>query len=66
MLHEKHDVSLPKTGDFLIDKKITFEIGGKNKSFDQIKNTKNSYLVCDNIESGINKKIPLWIFGFLY
>ena len=43
-----------------------FEIGGKNKDFNQIKNIENSFLALDDIEYGYNKKIPLWIFGFLY
>jgi len=44
----------------------TFEVGGKRKSFDQIKNIPNSYVVADDIEIGHNNKIPLWLFGFLY
>ena len=43
-----------------------FEVGGKNKKFDQIKDLSNAYLVMDDIEVGINNKIPLWLFGFLY
>lgn len=66
MLSQKYLVSLPKNGDFFIDKNLVFEIGGKNKNFQQIKTTKNSYIVCDDIEFGIDKKIPLWLFGFLY
>lgn len=53
-------------GDFLVDEKYTFEIGGKNKSFDQIKDIKNSYVVADSIEVGFKNKLPLWLFGFLY
>ena len=66
MLSQKHDVSYPNIGDFLVDDKYTFEIGGKNKSFEQIKNIDNSFVVADNIESGFKNKIPLWLFGFLY
>jgi len=54
-----------KKGDFSIDK-ITFEIGGKNKDDKQIKNIKNSFLVADNILYGDKKRIPLYLFGFLY
>ncbi len=43
-----------------------FEIGGRNKGFEQIKGIPNSYLAIDDIEIGIGKKIPLWLFGFLY
>jgi len=42
------------------------EIGDKNKSFKQIKNIKNSFVVADDIEIGFQNKIPLWLFGFLY
>ena len=55
-----------KKGDFLVDDKYTFEIGGKNKDFSQIKDIKNSYLALDDIEVGYGAKIPLWLFGFLY
>ena len=55
-----------KDGDFLIKNKYIFEIGGKNKSFKQIKDLENSYVVSDDIELGFKNKIPLWLFGFLY
>jgi hypothetical protein len=48
------------------DGKYTFEIGGKNKDFSQIKDIKNSFLGVDNTEIGVGNKIPLWLFGFLY
>ena len=66
MLSAMHNVSSPKKGDFLIDNKYTFEIGGKNKSFKQIKDIDNSFLAVGDIETGIGNKIPLWLFGFLY
>ena len=65
MLFE-YDLAIPKKGDFLVDEKHLFEIGGKNKSFKQIKDLKNSYVVADNIEIGFGNKIPIWLFGFLY
>lgn len=65
-LSEKHDVTYPDKGDFKIDNKYIFEIGGKDKTKKQIENIKNSYVVADNIESGFENKIPLWLFGFLY
>ena len=36
------------------------------KSFKQIKDLPNSYVVADDIEVGFGNKIPLWLFGFLY
>ena len=59
-------VTYPKTGDFLVNEKYTFEVGGKGKTGAQIKGQKNSYIVSDDIEYGIGRKIPLWLFGFLY
>ena len=55
-----------KQGDFLVDEKYTFEVGGKNKSFIQIKDIENSFVVSDDIEIGFKNKIPLYLFGFLY
>lgn len=65
-LAQKHKVAYTGKGDFLIDGKYTFEIGGKDKSGHQIRGLKNSYIAADNIEFGIKNRIPLWIFGFLY
>ncbi len=51
-------------GDFRVGEYL-FEIGGKNKSFKQIKDVENSFVVAD-IDYTVNeKKIPLWLFGFL-
>jgi len=61
-----HLVQYPEKGDFLVSKKYLFEIGGKNKSFKQIKDMENSYVVADDLEIGFGNKIPLWLFGFLY
>ncbi|SIS62299.1 ATP-binding protein [Belliella pelovolcani] len=59
-------VSISKKGDFLVDEKYTFEIGGRNKNKTQIKNVENSFLALDDMEYGIGNKIPLWLFGLLY
>ena len=61
-----HEVLAPKYGDFLINGKFTFEIGGKNKSYKQIKEIENSFIASDEIERGFGNRIPLWLFGFLY
>ena len=61
-----HDVHYPKQGDFLIDNKFLFEVGGKNKTFEQIADVPNSYLAVDDTEVGSGCRIPLWMFGFLY
>ena len=66
MLIPNHALTYPTKGDFLVDDSYTFEVGGKNKSFEQIKDVKNAFVVADDIEVGFGNKIPLWLFGFLY
>ncbi len=65
-LDKDYKVEYAKMGDFLIDDRYIVEIGGKNKSYKQIKDAENSYIVADDIEVGFGNKIPLWLFGFLY
>jgi predicted AAA+ superfamily ATPase len=66
-LSAKHTVEYGKTqGDFKIDGKITFEVGGKDKSFEQIADIPDSYVLADSMMFPIGKKLPLWIVGFLY
>jgi uncharacterized protein len=65
-LNATNSVTSAKNGDFMVNGKYVFEIGGKNKDFYQIKDIENSFLVLDNIETGIYNKLPLWLFGFLY
>ena len=55
-----------KHGDYLVDD-IVFEIGGKNKSGRQIKNSaRTAFVVKDDILYGGPDTIPLYLFGFLY
>lgn len=61
-----HGLAYPKKGDFLVDDRYLFEVGGKGKSFDQIKDVPDSFVVNDGVESTRGNKIPLWLFGFLY
>ena len=65
-LKEEHRIETTTKGDFIINNKYTFEIGGNNKSFKQIKDINDSYLVIDTDSTENPKKIPLWLFGFLY
>lgn len=57
---------MPKQGDFLADGKYLFEVGGQQKTFNQIADLPDSYLAIDDIEVGNGNRIPLWLFGFLY
>lgn len=53
-------------GDFRIDGRVTFEVGGQDKTFDQIADLPNSYVLADMMEFPIGKKLPLWIVGMVY
>ena len=57
--HNKKKVSI--VNDFL-----SFEVGGRDKSFEQIADLPHSYILADGIEHPIGKKLPLWIVGLLY
>lgn len=61
-----NEVNYPKQGDFLVNHKYLFEVGGRNKTFNQIKDIENSYLAVDSIETGHGNRIPLWMLGLLY
>ncbi|MDE6416597.1 MAG: AAA family ATPase [Duncaniella sp.] len=65
-LSADHKVGFAKDGDFMIDGRYLFEVGGKGKGFAQIRNIPDSFVVADDIEFGFGNKIPLWLFGFLY
>jgi len=59
-------VNSSKKGDFFVDERYVFEVGGGNKKFSQIADIPDSYLAVDEIEIGWGNRIPLWLFGFLY
>lgn len=61
-----HRLAYPPTGDFLVDGTYLFEVGGKKKSFAQIKDMPDSYLAVDDLDIGYGNRIPLWMFGLLY
>ena len=60
------EINLAEKADFIIDKKYTFEIGGKGKTKKQIANLENAFVAKDNIEIGFGNAIPVWLFGFMY
>ena len=64
--NSQYEIQVSKKGDFIVNDLYTFEIGGKGKRYNQIKDIQNSYIVADDIEVGFGNKIPLWLFGFLY
>ncbi|MGM0582159.1 MAG: ATP-binding protein [Bacteroidota bacterium] len=57
--------TLPKSGDFYANETV-IEVGGKNKTAQQVKQIQNHIIASDDIETGYKNKIPLWLFGFLY
>ncbi len=61
-----HAVTCPEKGDFKVDGRYLFEVGGMKKRFTQIKDIPESFVAADNLETGFGNKIPLWLFGFLY
>ncbi len=66
-LSQSHTVEYGKTqGDFKIDGRYTFEIGGRNKNFTQIAGLKDSYIFADDWDMPDGAKLPLWMLGFLY
>lgn len=66
LLKPIYDIMSSPYSDFIVDKKYTFELGGKNKKQKQIKDIKDSYLVKDDVEYGSANIVPLWTFGLLY
>lgn len=65
-LQVNNDVKHPFKGDFLVNDKYLFEVGGRKKSFEQIADVPNSFLAVDDTEVGHGNRIPLWLFGFTY
>ena len=66
-LSEFHVVEYGKTqGDFKVDSRYTFEIGGRSKDFSQIAGMKDSYIFADDWDMPDGAKLPLWMLGFLY
>ena len=66
LLNSQHSITAAKKGDFLINDKYTVEVGEKGKTYKQIKDMHNSYVIADDMEIGNGNKIPLYLFGFLY
>lgn len=65
-LKKDHELQYSDRGDFLVNSRYFFEIGGKDKSSKQIEGMENAFIAADGIEYGFGNKIPLWQFGFLY
>lgn len=63
----KHAVEYGKIqGDFKVDGRWTFEVGGQDKSFNQIADLPDSFILADSMEFPVGKKLPLWMVGLIY
>lgn len=58
-------VVFSKIGDCMVGDMV-FEIGGENKTFRQIREQGNGYLIVDNRVVGEKNTIPLYLFGLCY
>lgn len=66
-LSVSHTVEYGKAqGDFIIDGEIMIEVGGPDKSFEQVADIPNSYILADRMEFAVGKKLPLWMAGLVY
>ncbi|MBN1338096.1 MAG: ATP-binding protein [Bacteroidales bacterium] len=60
------EVCLHDKGDFLVDGRFVFEVGGRNKTGRQVSTLQQAYIFADDMEIGHHNRIPLWLLGFLY
>lgn len=65
-LTQSNTLNYTEKGDFMVNNKYLFDVGGPGKTDKQIKSARNAYVVKDDIEYGLKNTIPLWLFGFLY
>ncbi len=62
-----HTVEYGKqSGDFKVDGQLVFEVGGADKSYNQIADLPHSYILADDIEYPYGNKLPLWTVGMMY
>ncbi len=62
-----HEVEYGRAaGDFVVDGRYTFEVGGPDKTFRQIAGIENSYILADRIEFASGNRLPLWLIGMIY
>jgi hypothetical protein len=57
----RENIKLSSGGDFLVNGENNFLVGGR-----KAEPLNGQYCAADMIEAGEGKKIPLWLFGFLY
>ncbi len=65
-LKMKHQVHYPAKGDFQVDGKYTFEIGGQSKSSKQVSGLPDAFVIADELDYVVGNKVPIWLLGLLY
>jgi predicted AAA+ superfamily ATPase len=65
IINSGSEVTYPQAGDFLVNQ-TTIEVGGKAKNASQVSHLSDYLIAADDIETGANNKVPIWLFGFLY
>jgi predicted AAA+ superfamily ATPase len=65
-LRKNHVVEYAEAGDFRVDQRYFFEVGGRTKGFRQLQALPNAFVAADGLDVGAGQKIPLWLFGLLY
>jgi uncharacterized protein len=65
-LSRKLALNTASKGDFLVDGKFLFEVGGRKEQGSQVKNQENAFIARDNMEIRYENFLPLWLFGMLY
>ena len=58
-LKYQHRVEIADQADFFIDNRYSFEVGGKTYGYRQIKNLEKAIIAADDLEFGLENKIPL-------
>ncbi|MBY5960277.1 ATP-binding protein [Membranicola marinus] len=64
-VRQAYPIRIASQGDFVVNDKFTFEVGGPHKKQYQIVALRHAYIVADGIEYPVGQKIPLWQFGLV-
>lgn len=65
LINSGAEVTYPQAGDFMVNETV-IEVGGKTKGAAQVHHLEGFLIAADDIETGANHKVPIWLFGFLY
>lgn len=65
LINSGAEVTYPQAGDFMVTETV-IEVGGKTKSASQVNHLEDFLIAADDIETGANRKVSIWLFGFLY